>query len=104
MNSHTIHPSPQKRIAPSSDSQGSRKRLATGGGVTYEAQEELAPARLRPRKSSMPSLSHLFNRTAVKSSRISECCPSSHRRRSGGIAHYRLGSVEEGDEVSERMW
>jgi len=44
--------SPQKRIAPSSDSHGSRKRLATGGGVTREAQEDLAPARLPPRKSS----------------------------------------------------
>jgi hypothetical protein len=52
MNSHTTHLSPQKRIAPSSDSHGSRKRLATGGGVTREAQEDLAPARLPPRKSS----------------------------------------------------
>jgi hypothetical protein len=51
MNSHTTHLSP-----PSSDSHGSRKRLATGGGVTHEAQEELAPARLPPRKSSRPSL------------------------------------------------
>jgi len=56
MNSHTTHLSPQKRIAPSSDSQGSRKRLATGGVVAHEAQEELVPARLPSRKSSRPSL------------------------------------------------
>jgi hypothetical protein len=52
MNSHTTHLSPQKRIAPSSDSHGSRKPLATGGGVAHKAQEELASARLPPRKSS----------------------------------------------------
>ena len=56
MNSHTTHLLPQKRIAPSSDSQSSRKRLATGSGVTHEAQGELAPPRLPPRKSSRPSL------------------------------------------------
>jgi hypothetical protein len=49
MNSHTTHLSPQKRIAPS---HGSRKPLATGGGVAHKAQEELASARLPPRKSS----------------------------------------------------
>src|SRR5947209_9548293 len=72
MNSHTTHLSPQATA--------SRKRLATGGVVTHEAQrtpssEVAAAGELQ----AFPS-SRLFNRTAVESSRTSLELPPSPRR------------------------
>ena len=74
----------------SPDSQGSRKRLATGGVVRHEAQRNsLQRGCRRGRAPGLPPLP-LFNRAAVESPRTSirRGCPR---------------EVEEGDEACERI-
>ena len=86
------------------DSQGSRKRLATGGVVTHEAQRNsLQRGCRRGRAPGLPFLPFVQS-YGRRSSRTSEYCPSNRRRRLGGGGHSSHGAAPRLPDVLSRIF